>query len=484
MENVIIKQNTLRLCLYGYFTSSLLVVGDFIAVCLAVYLALFLQEFLIKIFAFKTSAVNISETYLYLALPTFYVSVIICVDLYQRRFLFYQWVQSFFKLTSCICIAGIVAAYLLGKAECISRLFVALFWLSSFFTLCGGRYFTRKLLQLLNIWQRPVVIIGAGKTAELLVNGFERDSGFGYEIIGFIEDNNSRPLLRRYPHLGGFQQAEDIILQTNVQDVILATPGLRRKELVKLFYRVQPYVRNLAMVPDMFGMPVGNVEVDGFYDEKTILLKMQNNMKKKRNRWLKRSFDFCASLIGIIAVAPFLCGIAIAVYMTSPGSVFFASKRIGKNGRIFNCYKFRTMVINSEEVLKQYLKENPQFKEEWENNFKLKNDPRITKMGEFLRKTSLDELPQLFNVLKGDMSLVGPRPILLEEPLKYGCHIQEYYLVRPGITGYWQVSGRNDVSYSERVEMVSWYVRNWSLWQDIILLLKTVKVVLWRRGAY
>lgn len=484
METAIPKQNTLRLRLSYYLTPNLLVTADFIAVCLAVYIALFLRNFVIEILFLKSGTVAITEAGLYLVLPTFYISSIACANLYERRLQFYQWTQSLFKITSYICAAIIVAAYLLGAAETVSRLFVALFWLSSFFALCGMRYIAKRLLLCLGIWQRPVIIVGAGKTAELLANTFEKNKGSGYEITGLLEDDSSRPLLKRYPHLGGFQEAESAILQTNVQDVILATPGLKRKELLKLFYRIQPYVRNLTIVPDVFGVPVGSVEVEGYYDEKTILLKMQNNMKKRRNRWLKRSFDLCASIIGGIAIAPLLVTIAIAIYIASPGPVLFAHQRIGSKGKSFPCYKFRSMVNNAQELLEKHLQENEAARKEWESDFKLKDDPRVTKIGKFLRKTSLDELPQLINVIKGEMSLVGPRPIVAKEIERYGNYIEDYYLVKPGMTGYWQVSGRNDVDYQERVQMDTWYVRNWSLWQDIVILIKTVKVVLGRDGAY
>lgn len=484
MEVVIPKQNSLRMRLNYYLTPSLLVTSDFLAVNLAAYLALFLQQVLVKFFSVEPALQVIPEVYLYLALPTFYVSTIACVGLYERRLLLHQWAQSFFKITTCLCVAVVVAAYLSGRAEAVPRLFVALFWLSSFLSLCAMRYFTKKLLLCLGIWQRPVVIVGAGKTAELLARSFERDKGIGYKIVGFIEDNRNRPLLKKYLHIGGFREAESAILQSRVQDVILATPGLKRKELVALFYRIQPYVRNLTIVPDMFGVPVGNVEVEGFYDEKTILLKMQNNMKKRRNRWLKRSFDLSASLCGSIIIAPILLFLATAVYLASPGPILFIHQRIGEKGRSFPCYKFRTMVTDGDKQLEKHLRENPEARAEWERDFKLKKDPRITGIGRFLRKTSLDELPQLINVLKGEMSLVGPRPIVEKEIERYGSYIEDYYLVRPGMTGYWQVSGRNDVDYKERVQMDAWYVRNWSLWQDLVLLFKTIKVVLGRNGAY
>lgn len=248
MESAIVKQNTLRLRLNYYLTPSLLVTSDFLAVSFAVYLALFLRQFLVKLFAVKSGIMATPEAYLYLALPTFYVSAIACTGLYERRSLFYRWAQSFFKITTCLCAASIVAAYLLGSTKAISRLFIALFWFSSFISLCTLRYGTKKLLLCLGIWQRPVVIVGAGKTAELLANSFERDSGVGYKIVGLIEDDKSRPLLKRYPLLGKFQQAEELIQNAGVEDVILATPGLKRKELVSLFYSIQPYVRNLSYV--------------------------------------------------------------------------------------------------------------------------------------------------------------------------------------------------------------------------------------------
>ena len=142
------------------------------------------------------------------------------------------------------------------------------------------------------------------------------------------------------------------------------------------------------------------------------------------------------------------------------------------------------MVMNSQEALEKHLAENPEAREEWERDFKLKDDPRVTKIGAFLRRTSLDELPQVLNVIKGEMSLVGPRPIIRDEIVKYGEYIHDFYLVPPGITGLWQVSGRSDTTYEERVEMDSWYVRNWSVWMDIVLLVKTIVVVLQKKGAY
>lgn len=164
--------------------------------------------------------------------------------------------------------------------------------------------------------------------------------------------------------------------------------------------------------------------------------------------------------------------------------MIFKHRRVGKDGKEFNCYKFRSMCVNSKEVLEHLLATDPAAKAEWDKEFKLKDDPRITKSGAFLRKTSLDELPQLWNVLKGEMSLVGPRPIVQAEVPRYGKYITEYYSVLPGITGMWQTSGRSDISYPERVQMDNWYVHNRTLWLDLVLLWRTVSVVVHHDGAY
>ena len=187
---------------------------------------------------------------------------------------------------------------------------------------------------------------------------------------------------------------------------------------------------------------------------------------------------------GVFVFLPVYLLLSILIYLDSPGPILFSHRRVGRHGREFSCYKFRTMVPDAHAALQRYLAEHPESLQEWEETYKLKDDPRITRLGRFLRRTSLDELPQFLNVLKGEMSLCGPRPIVQDEVRKYGKFIEDYYLVKPGITGLWQVSGRNDVSYDDRVRMDSWYVRNWSVWLDLVILLKTVRYVLSGKGAY
>ncbi len=203
-----------------------------------------------------------------------------------------------------------------------------------------------------------------------------------------------------------------------------------------------------------------------------------------RPRRFKRVFDVVfALLLGLLAL-PLGLLIASAIAIDSPGPVFFVHTRIGRGKRRFRLWKFRSMVTDAGPVLERYLDEHPGLALEWRSTHKLRNDPRITRVGRILRKTSLDELPQLWNVLRGDMSMVGPRPIVQAEVPKYGPSFALYSQVLPGLTGLWQVSGRNDVTYRERVELDSKYIRNWTAATDFSVLLKTVRVVLGGRGAY
>jgi Undecaprenyl-phosphate galactose phosphotransferase WbaP len=198
---------------------------------------------------------------------------------------------------------------------------------------------------------------------------------------------------------------------------------------------------------------------------------------------LKRGMDVAGALLFFVAFLPLYLTVALSVKLTSKGPVFFVQKRIGQNGRSFQFYKFRSMVENSEEALSSFLDSDDGARSEWMTYQKLQRDPRITPVGRFIRRTSLDELPQFWNVLKGDMSLVGPRPCMLDQRDLYGPHWSAYCAVKPGITGLWQVSGRNSLTYQQRVQLDAEYVKNWSLLFDVRILAKTVLVVLTGHGS-
>lgn len=406
-------------------------------------------------------------------------------QLYSRRAQFWQVIQKIFHASIYAVIAIIIVLYIGQITASTSRLFIALLLVFTFIYLTIFRYITKKILEHFQLMQIPVLIIGAGKTAELLVQGISSDAGMGYKIIGLLEDNHVKDgILQKFPVLGKFADVENVIKETRVQHVFIAAPGLEQVKLTQIIYKVQPLVKNMGIIPNLVGVPMGGIEVESLFNEKLMLLRLRNNLARPLNRYLKAIFDFIVTLVGTLAISPILVFIALWIYKDSPGPVIFKHIRIGKNGKEFPCYKFRSMCIDAKEKLEKLLDTDPEARAEWEKDFKLKNDPRITKSGAFLRKTSLDELPQIFNVLKGEMSLVGPRPIIKAEMERYGEYINDYLMVKPGITGMWQVSGRNDIDYTERVLLDSWYVRNWSIWIDLVMLFKTIAVVLFRKGAY
>jgi len=198
---------------------------------------------------------------------------------------------------------------------------------------------------------------------------------------------------------------------------------------------------------------------------------------------LKRAMDIIGSLALIVLFSPLLIVIAFLVHRDG-GSSLYSQSRVGYGGKSFKCFKFRSMIMDSQQFLENFLANNPEAQAEWNKDFKLKDDPRITPVGKFLRKTSLDELPQLFNVLKGDMSLVGPRPVVADELTRYGNLTQKYMSARPGMTGLWQVSGRNDTTYRERISLDCYYIENWGAHTDMLLMFKTLTVIFQGRGAY
>ena len=209
---------------------------------------------------------------------------------------------------------------------------------------------------------------------------------------------------------------------------------------------------------------------------------VQSGIRKKLYLCFKRLFDFSMSLIAIIMLSPIFVLIFILIKLESKGNVIYKHKRVGANGKDIYLYKFRSMYSDSKERLEELLKD-PKIKKEWEENFKLENDPRITRVGNILRKTSLDELPQLLNILKGDMSIVGPRPVIEEEILKYGSNKDKFLSVTPGLTGWWACNGRSDTTYEERIDLELFYVDHCSFLLDMKCILKTVLAVLGKSGA-
>jgi Undecaprenyl-phosphate galactose phosphotransferase WbaP len=267
-----------------------------------------------------------------------------------------------------------------------------------------------------------------------------------------------------------------------IRCAIIAFQELPPRKLLDLLTRHGETFSRIIVISELAGMASLCVEAT---DINGILgLEIRQRLLLPGARIAKRTIDLALTIALGILLAPLIVMIALAVKLTSPGPVFYGQRRYGKNGVPFTAWKFRSMVQNADEILFRCLTENSALRQEWEQNRKLRKDPRITRIGKFLRQTSLDELPQLWNALKQEMSLVGPRPIVQDEIHKYGEHFSLYQRVTPGITGLWQVSGRSNSSYAQRISMDLYYVRNWSIWLDLYVLARTIKVVLRRDGAY
>jgi Undecaprenyl-phosphate galactose phosphotransferase WbaP len=276
--------------------------------------------------------------------------------------------------------------------------------------------------------------------------------------------------------------AVDFARKQGVDTAIFAMPHTRREQLATLVGRASVSFRHVLIIPNLSGITNSAVVARNLAG--TFAVEIKYNLLNPWALRAKRAFDLAATVVGGVLVYPLILVLALLVYLESRGPVFYKDRRMGQDGQLFSCVKFRTMVSDAEGLLQRMLEEDAGLREEYMRYHKLRNDPRVTRIGRFLRKTSLDELPQLWNVLRGEMSLVGPRPYLPRESEEIGITQDEILRVPPGITGLWQVSGRNHTSFGERIEMDAYYMRDWSIWLDLVLLARTAKTALFGRGAY
>ncbi|OBW93461.1 UDP-phosphate galactose phosphotransferase [Gallibacterium genomosp. 3] len=369
-----------------------------------------------------------------------------------------------------------------------SRYFFVSIWIITLVIFPLGRFLLKKLLINLGYYLKDTVIIGTNKNALDAYLALTGESYLGLNIKYFVKtDSLSSQDLIEHLNIPIIEPQQTNILDLvdrHTSQFILALEENEIEQLDNwLRFLAKNNCRSVSIIPTMRGIPLYGTDMSFIFSYEVMLLRVHNNLAKRTSRFLKRTIDIVGSLFFIIVSSPVLIGLYLLIAKDG-GHAIYGQTRIGRNKKAFKCLKFRSMVLNSQEVLQDLLKNDPIARAEWERDFKLKNDPRITKIGKFLRKTSLDELPQLFNVLKGEMSLVGPRPIVRSELIRYQGDIDYYLMAKPGMTGLWQVSGRNDVDYVTRVYYDAWYVKNWSVWNDIVILLKTIKIVLNKTGAY
>lgn len=358
-------------------------------------------------------------------------------------------------------------------------------WLVALFTVPWARFAIRRLFAKRAWWGRKALVISSKpKVAERLVRNFRAQPWLGIQPAATLcvgaeasQDNG-----RAMPMLNQDQSVLSYAREHGIDYAIVTTAALEEPQAFALTQKYSHYFKHWLIMPDFpqhYSLWVNTRDLNG-----DLGLEVTNKLNRRVDRALKRTLDITATLLGGIFILPIGLAIALAIKLDSHGPVLFGHTRLGRNGEPFKVWKFRSMRENAGELLEEYLEKHPELRTEWEATHKLKNDPRVTRLGNFLRKTSLDEFPQLLNVLRGEMSLVGPRPVVTEEIAHYGAVWELYKRTRPGITGQWQVSGRSDTSYEERTGMDAYYVRNWSVWLDIYILAKTPAAVLGSDGAY
>jgi Undecaprenyl-phosphate galactose phosphotransferase WbaP len=364
-----------------------------------------------------------------------------------------------------------------------SRLVFVCAWLASLPAIPLMRTLVRSAAARQPWWGYQVVVIGASPSARSVLRTLIRQPELGLRPVAVFDDDCSMGhTLEGVPVLGTIDMAPRFAERAGINRAIVVVPDIelpRMQSLVDLHARTFSHV---YMLPGLEGLSSVGVEIKDV--SRNLALEVRANLLMAGPRAAKRAVDLVLATTMLVLLAPLFLLLAVLIKLDSRGPVLYRQGRIGQGQTRFRVWKFRSMCRNADQVLAEYLERYPLLEREWQREHKLKNDPRITRVGRFLRKTSLDELPQLFNVLKGEMSLVGPRPIVDSEVQKYGDSFSLYLQVIPGLTGLWQVSGRNECTYQERVELDNYYVRNWSPWLDLYLLARTVKVVATGYGAY
>lgn len=463
-----------------------LLVNDFFMIALAFLLA-YAVRFWAHLPLFQLEISPVEEFYrnVSLLMNPLWAAVFWATGLYNRRNLLggTQEYSLVFRAISLGIMLVIVASFV--KVDFVlARGWLLVAWFLSFVLVSAGRFFIRRMVYTLRkqgYFLSSAVIVGTNEEGRLLGEQLVGWQTSGLHLLGYIDDQ-LKPGTAVYGQLqclGHVSQLDAFIKRFGIEEIVIATSSLHRTEMLDIFkkYGMRNDV-NLRLSSGLFEIITTGLEVKEMAC--TPLVHVQKVRLTGVNSLAKLALDYAITIPGMLLVAPMMLLIALLIRLDSPGPVMYRRRVMGINGRQFDAYKFRTMHLDGDAILAKH----PHLQKELAENHKLKNDPRITRVGHFLRKASLDELPQLLNVLKREMTLVGPRMISPSEMEKYNDWGLNLLTVLPGITGLWQVSGRSDISYDERVRLDMYYIRNWTIWLDIQLLTQTIPAILKGRGAY
>ncbi len=405
--------------------------------------------------------------------------------LYDPSLLF-EGLEEYVRIANA-CTAGTVAVVIvsfLDRTVVISRGWLVLTWLGAIVAVSFGRFLQRRAVRWLRrrgVWVTPAIIVGTNEEARELANQLLHDPGCGLRVLGFVMTGDERTddLPGGLALLGSFGELEETVRRTGTREIVAASTALSREQLLDL-YRGFGNIADveLRLSSGLFEILTTGVRVRDISG--VPLITPQRVRITGIDATLKRAIDYGLACAALLLLWPLLLALALLVKLDSPGPAFHRRRVLGVGGREFDAFKLRTMVVEAERRKRQEPISFPDRRQV----LKSLRDPRITRLGRLLRRTSLDELPQLLNVLRGEMSLVGPRMIAPDEAARYGKWQHNLLTVKPGITGPWQVQGRSDIPYEERVRLSMHYIRNYSFWLDLEILLRTVYVVLVGRGAY
>ncbi len=357
-------------------------------------------------------------------------------------------------------------------------------WLLSLLFVPGARFVARRLASRLGISGPAAVILGGGTAAAAVIEMLRRQHPPALRPVALFDDAPaaSGGQVAGIPVIGPIDQAAVWAEPNGVGTAILTLPETERARLLPILEKQDMAFARIIVLSDLFG--ASGSEVIAHQLPGVLALELRKNLLSRSSLAVKRGLDLLFLGASLILTLPLAALISLAILVESGRPVIFGHVRIGRGGKPFTAWKFRSMVGDADGVLHKAVEEVPALRREWDSRHKLRADPRLTRVGRLLRRTSMDELPQLWNVLRGEMSLVGPRPIVAEEISRYGRAFDLYAQVPPGLTGLWQVSGRSNTTYAERVRLDTHYVRSWSIWMDLVILARTVWVVISGNGAY
>lgn len=467
-----------------YRALALIVLTDFVLINVAFGLAYYLR-YIAQVFA------AVGEQFFvpfgdYLSLQAAYVALMLVfmgLDGVYTQPRGGSWFTELYRLLNATTTVGVIilAIVLLTRPLAQSRLMI-LWAIGLTIVLLGA---SRLILRLLRhslrrrgVGVARVLIVGAGELGRAVVRTMAARPELGYKVIGFIDDNPSKSGLGRLKNLGGLEQVEELLRTEPVDEVVITLPWMYQRKITALVRACEAARVRARVVPDIFQLSLSRLDVDDIGG--IPLIGIKETRISRLGRLFKRALDVLVAVVGLLVLALPMAVVAALIRLESPGPALFRQTRVGERGRPITIYKFRSMRQGAEEELARLREYN----EASGPLFKMKDDPRQTGLGRLLRRTSFDELPQLFNVLRGEMSVVGPRPGLPEEVAQYLPWHRQRLEVQPGITGLWQVSGRSDLTFDEMCLLDIYYIENWSLWLDLEVMLRTVPRVLFGSGAY